>query len=128
VSDILKAGTLTADDEMPAFTGTVGYARALEFIAFKDLLKSLPCIDAILLNPKGAKVPTDVGQLYAVSAALASRATDQNFDRVVSYLSRPEMPVEYAAYSIRDAVSAKPELGQHEAFITWAVDHQDVVG
>lgn len=128
ISDMVKSNVFTPEDELSVFAGTVGYGPALEFIAFKDLLKSLPSIDAILLNPQGAPVPTDVGQLYAVSAALSGRANVQNMDRVITYLNRPEMPIEYAAYSVRDMVTRDPALASTDAFIGWAVDHQDVVG
>ena len=126
VSDMVKAQVFTPDDELAVFAGTVGYGAALEFIAFKDLLKNLPSIDAILLNPQAAHVPTDVGQLYAVSSALSSRADAGNIDRVITYLDR--CPIEYAAFSVRDAVTRDPSLASTDAFIGWAVDHQDVVG
>lgn len=126
ISDLVNAQVFTPEDELAVFAGTVGYAAALEFIAFKDLLKTLPSIDAILLNPSGANVPTDVGQLYAVSSALSSRADAGNIDRVITYLDR--CPIEYAAFSVRDAVTRDPGLASTDAFIGWAVDHQDVVG
>jgi len=124
VSDWLAAG-LNPEDLFAIIAGNVGQGAAIEFTAFRDLLKQLPNIDAILLNPGAAPVPTDVGQLYAVSAALAGRATDDNFDRVIQYMDR--CPTEYGVFTVRDAVERNPGLASTGAFLDWAVSHQDVL-
>jgi hypothetical protein len=72
------------------------------------------------MNPKKAEVPTDTGVLFAISAALGRRACLENFDRVVEYLKR--MPVEFAVFSVKDALLRDASLGSTAAFTNLAVD------
>jgi len=110
--------------EHALFSGAVGETAAVEYSAFLRLFRSLPNIDAILLDPKKAMVPTEANVLYAISAALARRASDKNFPRIVTYLER--LPVEYNVYAIRDAVTRDASLQSTPEFTKWAVQHSDV--
>lgn len=124
VSKIL--GQLQAPDiEFALIEGTVGHGAAVEFTAFARIYRNLPSIDAILLNPTQAAVPTDVATLYAVSSALAHRADDNNFGRVMQYLDR--LPAEYTVFSVKDAVTRKPRLASTPSFTGWAVTHSDQI-
>lgn len=111
--------------EHELFSGAVGTGTAVEFSAFLRTYRSVPNIDAILLNPKETKIPTSPAGLYAVSAALGRRATDKNFARVIQYLDR--LPQEYAVYSVRDAVTRDNSLTSTREFTKWATAHVDVV-
>lgn len=104
VSDAVKRG-ITGRKLLVTAAGDVGEARALEFCAYAELYRSLPSIDAILLNPANAMVPDDVATQYAVSSALASVANEGNFGRVMAYMER--MPAEYMAFAVKDA-TARP--------------------
>lgn len=120
---------IVAQDPSPTIllaiiAGAVGQIAAFEFVAFLKLYRSLPSIDAILLNPHAAPVPTDVATQYAVSAALARKATDSNFARICQYLDR--LPVEFNVFAVRDATTRESTLTSTPAFIAWAVNHQDV--
>ncbi len=120
---------ITAQAPPPAiehalFSGAVGSTAAVEYSAFLRLFRSLPSIDAVLLDPKKAAVPTEANVLYAISAALARRASDQNFARVVTYLER--LPVEYNVYAVRDAVTRDSSLQSTPEFTKWGVQHSDV--
>jgi hypothetical protein len=105
--------------------GAVGHSAAIEFMAFMKLYKSLPSIDAILLNPTGIAVPTEVSTLYAVASALSRRATVANFGRVIQYLDR--LPVEYATMCVRDAVTRDAALTATPEFTKWGIAHSEVV-
>lgn len=107
--------------------GAVGAGAAVQFAAFVRLFRQLPSIDAILLDPSGAKVPNfgDVATLYAVSSALAARADKNNFGRVITYLDR--IPPEYAVFSVKDAVSRDEELQRTPDFTKWAIAHADLM-
>lgn len=105
--------------------GAVGHAAAIEFMAFLKLYRSLPSIDAILLNPTGAPVPTETSTLYAVSAALARRTTAQNFGRVLQYLDR--LQAEFSVMAVRDAVTRDQQLTSTPEFTKWAVKNSDVI-
>jgi hypothetical protein len=105
--------------EHALFAGNVGEDRAVKFSAFLRMFRSLPNIDGILLDPKKADVPTDVGALYAVSAALGRRAEASNFGRVMAYLER--LPAEYSVFAVKDATSRDKSLQQTPEFTRWAV-------
>jgi len=118
-------GKASQDVELALIAGTVGHGAAIEFMAFYRLFQSLPSIDAILLDPTGASVPTDTATLYAVASAMASRADSGNLSRIVTYLDR--LPKEYAVCSIRDASRRTPTLTSTPDFTRWAVANADLL-
>lgn len=112
--------------EFELFKGTIGNGAAVEYYAFLQLFRNLPSIDAILLNPTSAPVPTnDIGSLFAIAAALSRRADVSNFRRVLQYLDR--MPQEYGVMCVKDAVTRNTALTATSEFTTWAVQHSEVV-
>jgi len=123
VSDVL--GTVPAEAEYECFKGAVGEGAAAEFVGFMRIYRKLPNPDAILLNPKTADVPTDPATLYALSGALAERATESNFDRVCTYTER--MPPEFSVLAVSYAARKNPDLSNTQAFTKWAMAHQDVL-
>ena len=123
VSDVL--GTVPADAEYECFKGAVGEGAAAEFLGFLRIFRKLPNPDNILLNPKSSDVPTDPATLYALSGALAERASDSNFERVCQYSDR--MPPEFSVLTISYACRKKPELANTQAFTQWSINHQDVL-
>lgn len=115
----------TAEIELALVAGSVGHAAAIDYMAFLRLYRSLPSIDAILLNPTGSPVPSEASTLYAVSSALARRAQSANLGRVIQYLDR--LPVEFNVMAIRDATTRDAQLTATPEFTGWAVNHSDVV-
>ena len=107
--------------------GTIGEGAAAEFIGFIRIFKKLPSIDAILLSPAGAPVPDadDPATLYAVTSALARKASVQNFGRLVEYFNR--LPDEFSVLAISDSYKTCPEVVNTKEFIQWAADHSDVL-
>jgi len=85
VSRMLDSGP-EAGVEHEMFGGTVGPGAATEFSGFLRMFRELPNIDAILLNPFGEPVPDSPAAQYAVASALATRASDTNFDRICLFL------------------------------------------
>jgi hypothetical protein len=118
-------GKVPAEAEYECFKGAVGEGAAAEFVGFMRIFRKLPNPDAILMNPDTADVPTDPATLYALSGAIAERASEGNMERVVTYTSR--MPAEFSVLSVSYAVRKKPELANTQAFTKWAVGHQDVL-
>lgn len=113
------------DVELALFTGTVGQGAAIEYAAFLQLFRNIPSIDSILLNPDKAPVPVkDAASLWAISSALAKRATDGNLRRVIKYLDR--MPQEYAAMAMRDAAARDGSLMTADGATEWIVSHPEV--
>lgn len=123
VSDVL--GIVSPDAEYECFKGAVGEGAAAEFVGFMRIFRKLPNPDAILLNPTAGDVPTDPATLYALSGAIAQRATEGNFDRVCTYAER--MPPEFSVLTISHATRRNPDLAGTQAFTTWCVKHQSVL-
>lgn len=111
-------GTIPGDAELEAFSGDVGEGAAAEFLSFLRIYRQLPNPDAVLLNPDKHAVPEDSATLYALSGALAQRATRDNFDRVMTYAKR--MPPEFSVIIVRDAMSRCPAICETRAFIQWS--------
>ncbi len=123
VSDVL--GTVPAEAEFECFKGAVGEGAAAEFVGFVRIFRKLPNPDAILLNPLTADVPQDPATLYALSGALAQRATESNFERVAQYSER--MPPEFSVLTVSYACRRDPDLANTQAFTKWSIGHQDVL-
>ena len=123
VSDVL--GTVPSEAEFECFKGAVGEGAAAEFVGFVRIFRKLPNPDAILLNPQTADVPKDPATLYALSGALAQRATESNFERVCQYSER--MPPEFSVLTISYAARKNPDLANTQAFTKWSINHQDVL-
>lgn len=111
--------------EIDVLTGTVGKGAAIELFAFLKIYRGLPSVDAILLNPKSADVPKEPSVLYALSAALAHRATPANFESVISYTDR--LKPEFSVLSVSMAIRRDPRISMTRAFAKWASTHSDFV-
>lgn len=123
VSDVL--GVVPYDAEYECFKGAVGEGAAAEFVGFMRIYRKLPNPDAIIMNPTTADVPSDPATLYALSGALAERATEGNFDRICTYLDR--MPPEFGVLSVSHAVRKNVDLSQTAAFTNWHLKNHEVL-
>lgn len=105
--------------ELAAMSGAVGEGPAAEYRAFRKMFQSLTSVDAILLDPKGVKLPTQPSELYATCTALASKATDQNISRVGVYANRlmDASRGEFAALLLRDCIRRNNKLAMTDAYI-----------
>lgn len=111
-------GVIAKELEFPVFKGDVGEGPASEFLAFIKIYRDLPSPDAILLDPKKAKVPNDPATLYALCGALAHKATTGNFGRALTYIRR--LPAEFSVLFVRDATAKTPDLFNTKDYIDWA--------
>ena len=105
-------------------SGLIGDSAAAEYVGFRDMASKMPNIDWIMAQPDKAEVPDEPGILYAVCAALATRATANNFDRLMTYLHR--LPVEFSTMSVKDAITKTPEVKNSKAFVEWAIKNASV--
>lgn len=105
--------------------GDVGEGAAAEYIGFRKIYQGLPNIDTLLLDPKGADVPTDPATKYALCGALARKTSKDNFDRVAVYLGR--MEPEFNVMAVRDAIKLSPGVKFSRAFAEWASKHASVL-
>lgn len=118
-------GVVPPEAEYECFKGAVGEGAAAEFVGFMKIERSLPNIDALLLNPDKGEVPEDPATLYALSGGIAHRASDANFDRVITYCNR--MPPEFGVLTVSYATRKNPDLASTQAFTNWAVANQSVL-
>lgn len=121
VDQLLKL-QLPSDVQSAAFAGAVGEGAAIEFGAFLRTFAALPSIDAILVNPASVAVPSDPAVLYALSSALAHRATTANFDRIAEYVDRMVAAgrSEFGVLVVRDALTRHPEVAATKGCIRLA--------
>ena len=120
VDDMLKQEKALDRKLHPAlYAGVVGNGPATEFNAFRGIWESMPSIDGILLDPHGSPVPDKASVRFAVSTALASRATAKTFAAVLAYADR--LPDDYTIMIVKDCMHRKGgEITSTEAFIRFA--------
>jgi hypothetical protein len=105
--------------------GEVGEGAAAEYVGFRRIYSQLPNIDALLLDPKNAQVPTDPAVRYAITGALARKATVDNIDRVMAYTAR--LPAEFGVMTIKDSIKLTPKITSTRAFIEWSTQNAEVL-
>lgn len=120
-----KAPRLSMQEEHELIKGTVGEGPAGEFMAFRKDAAEMPSIDKILLAPEKVPVPESPSVLYALSIAMAMKASPNNFDRLVEYSNR--MQVEFQVVFMRTALQRDSDLQQCKAFHKWAIDNSSVL-
>lgn len=110
--------------------GTIGEGAATEFVAFADLYTKLPNLDAVIASPTTADIPEKPSVLYAMSAALARRATDKNFDQIMVYLDRvakEKNRPEFCVCCVLDATRRNKDLQYLPCWTKWAQKYHEVL-
>ena len=113
---------LSEELQRECVAGAVGGPASADFTGFQRVFRSLPDVDAILLNPSAGPLPEDPMTAYALMGVLAHRATPRNFDAVVRYLDRlPEQ--EFSVVCVLDATARDERLTLTAAYQAWAAAH-----
>jgi hypothetical protein len=114
--------SLTPTVQNVAIAGAVGEGAATEFAAFQKLWAQLPNIDQILIDPSSVPVPKNPAVLYSLAAALATKATPQNFARIASYVNKmvDAGSAEFGVLCVRDCLRRDNSLTQSSAFVKLA--------
>lgn len=115
----------SSDIEYELYTGIVGEGAAAEFMGYLKYYRDLPNLDALLMNPGAAKVPEEPATLYALATGLATKATEDNMERVVKYTLR--LPAEFQVLLMKDAIARDNSLSQTKSFNAWAIANADVM-
>lgn len=118
VNDIYK-DHLSQDTEFELIKGTVGEGAASEFSAFTRLIKDLPTVDTVLLDPEKAKLPDNPAAKIAIAAALEAKTTVANIARVMKYVTR--LPSEFQVLFMRGALRRDSKLSGTKTFADWGV-------
>jgi hypothetical protein len=116
---------LPRDLEYEAYSGAAGEGFAAELMGFLQIFRRLPNPDTVLLNPDSAEVPTDPATLYALTGALARKASENTMDRLTRYAYR--LPAEFSVLLIRDSVRNDAQVVNTRAFIEWSSKNADVL-
>jgi hypothetical protein len=124
MSDYQHIG-VSPEIEYELYSGIVGEGAAAEFTGFQKYYRALPNIDQVLMNPKTTDVPKEPATLYALSTALACRATPDNFERVMQYVNR--IPKEFQVLTVRDSVLRDQKIGYAKAFTIWSSQNTDLI-
>jgi hypothetical protein len=120
----MQARGLPEPMEFEAFKGAAGEAFAHEYRTFLTVMRKLPAIDHIILNPATADVPPEADLRYALTYALGRRATEQNIQAICTYLKR--MPIEFATTCLKDASERNKELCNTKAFQLWSSENTGI--
>lgn len=112
--------------ELELLQGTVGEGVTTELVGFLRLWRAnlLTMVDAALLNPDTASVPSQPDQQFALAGALSRRATTDNLDRVLKYAVR--LGPEPSAFVAQTSTSRDPRLCNTAAFTSYAATHGDL--
>lgn len=124
VNDIYKDG-YSEDDQLEMIKGTVGEGAAAEFSGFVRLIKDLPRVDQVLIDPDGTKVPESPAGMYAMVTALDAKATTNNLARIMTYTDR--LPVEFQTVFVRSAIRRDPALTGTKCYMNWGIKNQAVL-
>lgn len=110
---------LPKEVELAAFAGAVGEGAAGEFVAFLRVFREMPNPDVVLMKPDEAQIPKELSTLYALTTALAARATPENFGSISRYAGRlmENQKGEFATLLILDSCKREPKLA-HSPEIT----------
>lgn len=123
VNDVYKSN-LSQDEEFELVKGTIGEGASAEFSGFVRLIKDLPTVDQILVDPESTKVPKEPAAQYAIATALDAKASTNNFDRIMKYVAR--LPTEFQVVFMRGAIVRDSKLSGTKVYMDWAVNNQAV--
>ena len=110
---------------MKLYASLLGEGTATEFIAHEDLAIHMPDPEHCIKRPKETRIPENPSAMYAIAVSLARHANLENFDNVLTYMSR--FPAEYTTLCILDAKENLPALVEHEAFTDWALSNPSLI-
>lgn len=122
--DLLNGG-LPDEIAHEMILGTVGKGPGTEFMSFRAVWKDMVDPQEILLDPHGTPVPEKANAQFAVATALASKATPDNMDAVVTYFGR--MPPAMSVLGIKDVQRKDRKCTKTQAFQHWARENAELL-
>jgi hypothetical protein len=111
--------------EFPLYAGLVGQAPAAEFTGFLRILREMVDPDAVLASPDTSEIPGDPSIMYALSLALARKASPDNLPAYFRYIER--IPPEFGMLSVHEAMRRDKGLQTTpcQSFVKWASKNSD---
>lgn len=123
-TDAAKYAGHGPDVRQHLIAGDVGLGPSVEFEGFIRTFLDVPSIQTILADPAGAKVPNGPGALYAVAAAVARKATPQNYSALLEYAKR--LPKAYEVLTAVDSQRRDKTLAETGAWVNWCGNNAGV--
>ena len=125
---ITRAGKYVSapkEHRMAMFAMHIGDDVAGEMDGFIRMYESIVSLDAIIADPRNAKLPEAADIRYAVAVGLARKATRQNFGKIIQYADR--LPRESKMMLIHEATARDEDLKNVKAYSDWAVANGDLI-
>ncbi len=107
--------------------GTVGEGPAAQYMAYRELCKSLPDPMSVIANPQAAPIPREPSVLYALGGALSGLAKGLDAKQIkclATYTAR--LLPEYACCTFRDSIAAQPKLLLDSVTRDWINKNRDL--
>ena len=125
LSDIL--GSLGSPREAAdVLIGVVGEGAAMEFLGFCDTAISEDLIKDIIRDPGKAKLPTELGNTYALISYLSSRSKEAVVMKAAANLLGRLNP-EMAVLLIRDIIRVNPKIISEQGYLNFVEKHSDLL-
>jgi hypothetical protein len=125
VSDALKA-LGRPQDASDVIIGVVGEGAAVEFLGYADQAISEEAIQAILNNPADAKLPSKLGDQYALIAYITSNGKDSRIVDAAGVLLGRLSP-ELAMLMMRDLLYVDKMLIRRPGFREFIQRHKELI-
>lgn len=94
--------------------GTITSGVAVAFTRFCALMKDLITVEAVLADPKNARVPGSEGQKWLLVSQMFSKMNTENFGKMCDYVSRLDLA--FRLLFFRGAMVKNNKLRAHPAF------------
>lgn len=125
-SDTIRAFGVTAD-VVDVLVGVIGEGATMELLAYCDSAMSEDEIDKILKNPTKARLPVDLGSLYALVSHLGCNAQSEKV-RKASATLLPRLQPELAILLLRDVLRVAPQfVSENSAVADFISTHSDSI-
>ena len=125
LSDIL--GSLGSPREAAdVLIGVVGEGAAMEFLGFCDTAISEDLIKDIIKDPGKAKLPTELGNTYALISYLSSRSKEAVVMKAAANLLDRLNP-EMAVLLVRDVIRVNPKIVSEQGYLAFVEKHSDLL-
>jgi hypothetical protein len=110
-------GVSNLKDHSHLLAGTLSEGVAREFIAYTEMMTSLPNINQIIKDPKNLPIDNDPALLYAVSHMVSAKIDDTNIEPLMDYLER--LPIEFMTISVKAAIKRNADIFDLPRIKSW---------
>ena len=123
LSDVL-ANVGNIEEAIDVAIGVIGEGAAMEFLGYCRNAISLERIKAIIADPGGAKLPKQLGDLYAVISWMAANGVDATV-RAAAAVVLSRLAPEFGVLLARDMMRASPRFLTEKGYLAFAAQHKE---